>query len=161
MTLGNHDSNRGRFGKATKFSPELEGVIDHSHLRYEDNWNVTNFKDVLELDGVLFSHYFTSGVRGEPISGENIGLSLLRKTLRSAVQGHSHILDKCVRSTPKGNKMFGLSVGCYSHPEFVEGWNADTQAKWWHGLIVMENVQDGTYESYREVPMSWLQRTYG
>jgi hypothetical protein len=162
ITEGNHDSNRGRFGKALETSPELEGVVTSAHLRYADFWrSVTPFKDKLELEGISFTHYFASGVMGRPVGGENIAASILKKTMKSGVQGHTHILDKAVRTRGDGVKCFALCAGCFVHESFLEDWNADTAGMWWNGVIVLENVEDGMYQSYTEVSQRTLKEMYG
>jgi len=65
LTLGNHEH---RISRATELQPELEGVLDLSHLDYEDyGWEVYPFLEVVHVDGVAYSHYFTSGVLGRPL----------------------------------------------------------------------------------------------
>ena len=60
MTLGNHCE---RINRAIENDAILEGVISMDDLPYED-WEVYPFLEVVEIGGVSFSHYFTSGPMG-------------------------------------------------------------------------------------------------
>jgi len=162
MILGNHDSDRGRIGKALSLQPELDGVISAKDLRYQDFWDsVTDFKDTLVVEGIAFSHFFASGVNGNPIGGENIASSMLKKLMQSAVSGHTHVLDHAIRTRADGTRAFGLCAGCYVHPDYKEGWNANTVDKWWNGVIMLGGVSNGMYETYEEIPQSYLKKVYG
>jgi predicted MPP superfamily phosphohydrolase len=91
MCLGNHED---RIDRAINSAPEMDGAISMSDLQYEKNgWKITPFKGCLSLEGINFSHYFTSGVAGRPISSAHIGHQLVSKLHCSAVQGHSHLYN--------------------------------------------------------------------
>lgn len=141
MTLGNHEH---RINRVTEDSSELDGVVSVQDLQYEKyGWNTIPFMEVLHLNNWSFSHYFATGVSGRPISGENIGRTLINKNLTSSVQGHSHILDYTMRTTATGRRMHGMSIGCYAHPGMVEGWNRNTQHMWWSGVVSMTTDYEG------------------
>ena len=140
MTIGNHEH---RINRVTEDSSELEDVISVKDLMYEEyGWHCTPFMEVLNLDGWSFSHYFATGVSGRPISGENIGRTLVNKNLTSSIQGHSHVLDYSMRTTATGERMHGMSIGCYTHPDMIEGWNRNTQHMWWTGVVYMNTADD-------------------
>lgn len=140
---GNHDE--GRIGKVVQTSPELEGVVCLSALGYTSYWTrYIPFRSSVTLHGVTFSHYFTSGVLGRPISGDTIGKSLLQKRHTSSVVGHSHLLSVHRDITASGSPVWGLSAGCY-HEDIPE-YATDTCALWWRGVVLLHNVKDGDYE---------------
>ena len=88
MCLGNHED---RITRAVNTTPELEGAIGIEDLKYKEfGWKVTPFKKCVTIKGITFSHYFSSGVMGRPISSVHIGYALITKLHCSAVQGHSH-----------------------------------------------------------------------
>lgn len=145
MTLGNHEN---RINTATQLSPELHGTISIDDLQYKEfGWEICNYKDTLELEGIFFSHYFPSGIMGRPISGENIGATLCRKQYNSVVVGHSHIFDYAERTNAAGTKLFGMSAGCFVHPDYKEDWCANVTSMWFRGVIVLEGVEEGYYHN--------------
>jgi len=84
MTLGNHEQ---RIIRATELQPELTGVLDIQALAYDTvyGWEVHPFLEVVHVDGVAYSHYFTSGVLGRPVTSSR---ALLTKKHQSCVMGH-------------------------------------------------------------------------
>lgn len=156
MTLGNHED---RINRTVARNPNLVGFMSVDDLRFEENgWEVYPFKDVATIHGVSFSHYFPSGVMGRPVSGVNLGRSLVTKTLTSAVQGHSHLYDHYAVSTATGQKLHGLSVGCFfEHDERYAG--GVVSSMWWRGLVLMKDVKAGDYE-LETLSMKSLRRQY-
>jgi predicted phosphodiesterase len=150
MCLGNHED---RITRAVNSTPELDGAISLDDLKYEEfGWQVTPFKKSVSIKGITFSHYFTSGVAGRPISSVHIGYALVTKLHCSAVQGHSHLYDHAEQTRPDGQKIFGLSAGCYSHPNYTESWCQDTEYQWWRGVIMLEGLDgEGYYNSIRAI----------
>ena len=143
MTLGNHED---RINRAVNVTPELYGTIGVGDLKYKEfGWKVTPFKKCVTIKGIVFSHYFTSGVAGRPISSVHIGHALVSKLHCSAVQGHSHLYNHAEQTRPDGQKIFGLSAGCYSHPEYTESWCQDTEYQWWRGVILLEGLDNEGY----------------
>ena len=119
MCGGNHDADRVL--RASNEHPELDGTVGVEDLKFEDyGWKFYPFKTVAIVDGICYSHYFTSGVKGQAISGENIGRKMVATNHCSSVQGHSHVYNHYEHTRPDGQKLFGLSCGCYTHPDMVE-----------------------------------------
>ena len=143
MCLGNHED---RITRVVNTTPELDGAIGLGDLKYEEfGWEVTPFKRSVAIEGISFSHYFTSGVAGRPISSVHIGHALVTKLHCSAVQGHSHLFNHSEQTRPDGQKIFGLSAGCFSHPKYTESWCQDTEYQWWRGIIVLEGLDGEGY----------------
>ena len=157
MCLGNHED---RITRAINSSPELDGTISIEDLKYEEfGWKVTPFKRCVTIKGITFSHYFTSGVAGRPISSVHIGYALVTKLHCSAVQGHSHLYNHAEQTKPDGQKVFGLSAGCFSHPKYTETWCQDTEYQWWRGIIMLEGLDgEGYYNSIRAITQRSLQK---
>ena len=150
MCMGNHED---RIVRAVNTTPELDGAIGLHDLKYEDfGWKVTPFKRSVAIQGISFSHYFTSGVAGRPISSVHIGHALVTKLHCSAVQGHSHLFNHSEQTRPDGQKIFGLSAGCFSHPKYTESWCQDTEYQWWRGVILLEGLDgEGYYNVIRAI----------
>ena len=156
MCVGNHED---RIVRAVNTTPELDGAIGLHDLKYEDfGWKVTPFKRSVAIQGISFSHYFTSGVAGRPISSVHIGHALVTKLHCSAVQGHSHLFNHSEQTRPDGQKIFGLSAGCFSHPKYTESWCQDTEYQWWRGVIMLEGLDgEGYYNVIRAITQRSLQ----
>jgi len=65
LTLGNHEE---RISRAVEGDPKLDGTISLSDLKYEHyGWEVASYLEPVVIDGVVYAHYFTSGVMGRPV----------------------------------------------------------------------------------------------
>lgn len=154
LMRGNHDCDNGRHGKLVSENPELSGTIKVSDLKYEEYWDeIYPFKTVANLDGVAVSHYFPSGVMARPIGGENAAKTLLKKNMASSIAGHSHTYDIALVSDVFGNKRFGLVAGCFTHPDYTEGWCANTTHLWDRCVTLLEGVSKGSLSSVRRIDM--------
>lgn len=159
MTYGNHEN---RIVRVTNSDAAMHGTIGVGDLGFEeDGWETYPFLQPVSIGGINFSHYFVSGVMGRAISGVHIGSSLCTKLHQSGVQGHSHLLDHAERTRPDGQKIFGLSVGCYTHKGMVEDWNAATAHTWWRGVVVLEGMDgEGYYDEIRFVTQRRMMEDY-
>lgn len=143
VTGGNHEN---RITRAADLDPIMHGTIRLDDIRFKQSgWDVVPFLKPLVLDGIVFQHYFTSGVMGKPIGGVNHARALVTSTLQSCVCGHSHLRDFWETTRPDGKKVFGLVVGC-----FDEGAHEYTteQKRWWSGLVMLNEVEDGQAEPH-------------
>ncbi len=157
---GNHDW--GRINTAINCDPKLEGVIGVQDLQLDRfSWEIHPFMEPAHIDGISYSHYFASGVAGRPISGESVGRTLCTKLHVSAVVGHNHCLDHAERTTATGTKIFGLSVGCYTHPRMVADWSRGTYQMWWRGVVVLNDCDGkGYYDELRAITQRKIMREY-
>ena len=87
--LGNHEQ---RISRAIDREPEmLDGVIGLSDLESKQyGWREHPFLEVVNVNGVNFSHYFTSGLMGRPVASAR---ALLLNQNASCIQGHAHSFD--------------------------------------------------------------------
>lgn len=160
ITLGNHED---RISRVSEFQPEFEGKVGIRDLELDKHFDtVVPFREQITLHGITFSHYFSSGLKGQPITGEHIAATMCNKLHMSAVQGHSHLFNHTERTRPDGEKIFGLSCGCYSHPEMIEGWNKGQHHMWWHGIVILDGLgtYPGYYEEMRTIILSKIMREY-
>jgi len=159
MCIGNHED---RITRAINSQAELDGTIGIQDLQYEGfGWEVIPFKRCVTIEGITFSHYFTTGISGRPISSLHIGHTLVSKLHCSAVQGHSHLYNHAEHTRPDGQKIFGLSAGCFSHPEYSESWCRDTEHQWWRGIVMLEELDgEGYYDGVRTVTLRRIMRDY-
>jgi hypothetical protein len=143
--IGNHEQ---RIEKALDLSPELTGAIGMGDLEL-DRWYDTvvpyegNTPGKIELDGVWYAHYFTSGVKGLPVGGEHPADSLITKRLCSSTCGHLHLADWSMRSA-NDRKVMGCFVGCFQ--DYRSEWAGDANDLWWSGVVIKRNVEEGSYD---------------
>lgn len=159
VTLGNHE---GRIPRYANDNPPLVGTLSVSSLEFESNgWAVCPYRQEINLGGVTFSHDYATGISGRPIGGESIAKTLIHKNLMSSVQGHSHVFDHAERTRIDGTKVFGLSAGCYVHPDMIEDWNIQTHHLWWRGIVVLHNVAEGYYDRIEAITMRDIEAKFG
>lgn len=157
--VGNHEQ---RIHKALDLSPELDGTIGFQDLElgewYDD---IVPYKGstpgIIEVDGILYAHYFTSGVMGRPIGGEHPAFSLLTKQFKSCTAGHLHLSDGCVRTAGDGRKVMAAVVGCYQ--DYHSEWAGEVNSLWWRGVLVKHNVDNGVYDP-QWISIESLKRAY-
>lgn len=83
MTLGNHEN---RINRTINDEPLLDGTISTDDLRYaEYGWEVHPFLEVVVIENIAFSHYFTTGLMGRPASS---AAAMLGKKHMSCIAGH-------------------------------------------------------------------------
>tara|TARA_R110000803_G_scaffold1228_6_gene4029 strand:- start:7942 stop:8727 length:786 start_codon:yes stop_codon:yes gene_type:complete len=151
--LGNHEA---RIDRATEEASEFDGLISMDDLGLEDfGWEVYPFLEVAIVDGIAYSHYFTSGVMGRPVSNSRL---LINKKMMSCVQGHVQDRDIAYGRKADGSAVTGLFVGIfYQHDE---GYLNPQTNKSWRGIWMLNDVKDGSFD---ELPISlcYLKRKYG
>lgn len=142
MTLGNHED---RISRAINSDPiRLEGVISLGDLPYDD-WEVHPFLDIVEEDGILYSHYFCNpdSLMNNPVGGtiEN----KLRLIGSSFSMGHQQKRQYGTRYNARGDEMHGLVCGAfYMHDEAYLG--PQKNRHYWRGVVMKHEVKDGEYD---------------
>jgi len=159
---GNHEH---RIKRAMDIQPELVG--DRYGLSFSDlDWSAC-YTDVVEyegqtpgvidVDGLLYAHFFVSGVMGRPIGGVHQASSLVSKSYQSCVMGHTHTTDWSVRTTPTGKHIMGLIAGVGQ--DYDSPWAGTVNKLWWRGVVILRNIEDGTYDP-QWVSMKALKEAY-
>jgi hypothetical protein len=153
ITLGNHEN---RINRAVEADPKLEGVLSLDHLQFKEfGWEVVDFLDVINIEGVCFSHYFTSGVLGRPVTSPN---ALVTKKHVSCVMGHVQQDGIASQYTAQGKRITGLFAGaCYLHDEEYMGPQGNVH---WRGVWMLNDVKDGEFEPM-QLSLNYLERKYG
>lgn len=151
--LGNHED---RITRACNDDAQLDGILSLGDLNAADwGWKVHPFLEVLELEGVCYSHYFYHPSTGRPYGGENLYTRL--KTIgRSFTMGHQQGLSYAMR--PVGTQRHhGLVLGStYLHQEKYLGPQATA---YWRGIAVKHQVESGDYD-IMFVSLDYLCRKY-
>lgn len=152
LTLGNHEN---RINRAVELQPELEGVLSIDQLDYEKyGWEVHPFLEVVHVDGVAYSHYFTSGVLGRPVTSAR---ALLTKKHQSCVMGHVQTMDLSTDYRADGTPILGLFAGCcYEHDEDYLGPQGNAHFR---GIHMLYEVNNGSFY-HHAITLNYLNGKY-
>lgn len=151
--LGNHEQ---RIARAVDKDPILEGTIGYHDFKLEEyGWEVHNFLDTVEIDGVYYSHYFYNPMTGKPYGGKasqrlnNIGFSF--------TMGHQQGKDIAEKHLANGKTLRGLVVGSfYQHDEEYKGPQGNSHFR---GCIMKHEVKDGNY-NLMELSLDYLMKEW-
>lgn len=156
ITLGNHEY---RAIRAVQEKPEMEGLMSESDMHLaEFGWEVTQFKEVLEIEGIHFTHYFPNGPMDKAISGVNIGRSIIQRHHVSGFQGHNHVWNVANEKTADGRRLWAGSLGWYGdHREHYV--SQTTQNTWWSGLTMI-SVENGIID-LETISLEKIKKVYG
>ena len=134
---GNHEYRKDRY---LNNNPELQGLLGKELFNLED-WEVYDFLEVAEVEGILFSHYFANPGSGRPFGGSI--QNRLNKIKESFVQGHQQTFMHDKVHTLK-RTLTGLVAGAfYVHDEEYMGYQGNRQH--WRGVVMLNNAAEGTY----------------
>lgn len=139
--LGNHEY---RIERAANSDPALVGTLGYEDLMLEDyGWEVYDYKDVADVEGIAFTHHFTAGRMDKPISGvdgASQARNILLKTHQSGVQGHSHVWGYAEDTLSTGKKIFAIVGGCFFEKQ-VGYASKSEQSKWSRGVTLLHKVE--------------------
>jgi len=152
LTLGNHEN---RINRAVDNDAKLEGVLSISDLGYEGyGWEVVPFLDVIVIDGVAYTHYFTSGLLGRPVT---TAAACLAKKHMSCVQGHQQGLQIATGYKADGTLLTSIIAGsCYEHDEDYMSQQGNAH---WRGFLMLHDVIDGSFD-LMPVSLRYLEKRY-
>ena len=153
VTLGNHEN---RINLVVEKDRKLEGMVSTDDLFFKQfGFEVYPFLQPVEVDGVVYCHYFCSGVMGRPITTAR---SLLTKKYQSCFAGHQQERDIAYGRRADGTRITAIIAGCcYQHDEAYL--NPQTNNVW-RGCYVLNEVENGSFD---EMPVSlkFLKEKYG
>ncbi len=153
ITLGNHEN---RINRAVNADATLEGVISVDDLGFEEfGFRVHEFLKVIVREGVAYSHYFTSGSKGMPVTSAR---ALAMKKHMSCVMGHTQATEIDVsQKRGDGKRITGLFAGgFYQHEEDYLGHQGNEMK---HQCWMLYNVKDGEFDLHC-LPLSYLKERY-
>lgn len=153
LTLGNHED---RITRAVESDPKLEGTLGLSDLGYEGyGWEVYPFLDVVVVDGIAYSHYFTSGVMGRAVPNAR---QLALKKHMSCTMGHVQHWDIHREVRADGSAILALFSGsCYLHNEDYLGHQGNNYDR---GIWMKNEVNNGHYYPLY-ISLDFLGKKYG
>lgn len=158
LTLGNHED---RITRAIEEDAKLDGTIGLQDLGYEEfGWKVYPFLEPVEVDGIMYCHFFPRAGSGAVVQTKRGAPSAKAQLIReggSCTAGHQQGLD--VACMPlRGRMQWGLIAGSfYSHSENYLSAQGNCH---WRGIIVKHEVKMGSYDPLL-VSLDYLRRRYG
>lgn len=152
-TPGNHEDRISRHVESHPYLERKLGMHDLEWGRW--GWTVHPYLKPVDLDGILYAHFFTNPLTGKPWGG-NIELRLQRIG-RSFTMGHEQHKRQGEWYLTDGTRHRGLVSGnCYLHDEKYRGHQANNE---WRGIIIKNEVRNGDYD-LTEVSLNFLCRKY-
>jgi len=156
QTQGNHEH---RIDRAADDAAFLEGTVSRTDLNTR-GWEVYPFLEVVEVDGVSYSHFFPRSAKGQISQSRSGAPSAAAQVIRnggSATAGHTQGID--ISPVVLGGRMqWGLIAGSfYLHDE---GYLTPQGRTHWKGLVIKHDVHKGDYCPML-VDMRYLKRKYG
>ena len=114
-----------------------------------------NKVDVVVIDGIAYSHYFTSGALGRPCAS---AATMLAKKHQSCIAGHQQGLQIAMGNRADGSPITAIIAGsCYEHDEDYLGPQGN---KHWRGILMLHAVDNGVFD-LMPVSLAFLKRKYG
>jgi Calcineurin-like phosphoesterase len=153
LTLGNHEN---RIDRAVENDAKLDGVLSVKDLKYEEyGWEVYPFLDVVVINSIAFSHYFTTGVMGRPCTSAQM---MLTKKHMSCVAGHQQGLQFATSYRADGHRLTSIIAGsCYEHNEDYMGPQGNHH---YRGIVMLNDVtSDGEFD-LMPVSLRFLKERY-
>lgn len=151
---GNHES---RLSRAVNKDPRLAGTLGF-HLLDTKGWEVVPYyagaPGQIEIDGVMYAHFFPVPNTGKPIGGTI--QNRLQKIGQSFCHGHVQSLMQGSHQFATGRTIQGVQAGSfYCHDEDFKG----PANRHWRGIVILNEVNKGTF---CEMPLSidYLCRKY-
>ncbi len=151
LTLGNHEA---RCDREAESNPKLQGLISSKDLGYERfGWDVRPFLEIAEVDGIAYTHYFTSGPKGLPVASAK---AILNTRHSSGVMGHKQECD--IAFHQKSGHFAIISGCCYLHEEKYLGPQMTGKAQR-RQIVMLHEVRDGIADPML-VSLEFLRRRY-
>jgi len=151
--MGNHEQ---RIERAIQQDRKLEQLIGYKDLKLKEfGWTVYNFLEVVQIDGICYSHYFVSGAMGRPIGS---AAALITKKHCSCVMGHIQKTEMSLGQTnAKGDPLLGLFAGFYyQHDEDYLGKQGNPKQR---QIWLLREVKNG-FGYPQAIPLEYLKRRF-
>lgn len=150
--FGNHEH---RLTRAVAQTPQFEGILSLDDMK-TPGFQRHPFLEIVESDGIWFSHYFSNTLSGRAIGGSID--NRLNKIGNSFVQGHQQGRLYGSRQFPGKVERHGLVAGSfYLHDEHYRDAQSNGE---WRGVVVMNEVRDGKYD-VMPLSMDYILRRFG
>lgn len=152
FNMGNHEE---RIMRAINDDRKLDGLIGYHDFDLE-GWTVHEYLKPHFIAGTAFSHFFTSGTMGRPVSSAR---ALVTKKHMSCVMGHVQQTEiDLSQKRADGRQLTGLFAGCfYQHDEDYLGHQGNEVRK---QIWMLYNCVDGEFDLHA-LTIDYLRTRYG
>lgn len=150
--FGNHEN---RIYRALCMEPKYAGMIGDHHC-LTPGFERYPFLEIVNINGISYSHYFANVNSGKPIGGTIP--NRMSKIGCSFVQGHEQGLLYGIQQYPGNTTRHGLVCGSYYiHDEEYKGRQGNGH---WRGIVVLNEVNNGAY-NIMPLGMEYLKKRFG
>lgn len=142
FTMGNHEDRVRRARQDAHNRKFKKNLADDKFRLKEFGFQVVPFLHRIDIDGILYSHYFTGGLYDRPLGGQ--AETRLKNLCHSFSMGHQQLYQVGVWYTGAGERIRGLVCGTfYQHEEdYISKQGND---RCWRGMIFKHEVYKGDY----------------
>lgn len=139
FTTGNHEE---RIMRHVNANPELRGKCSYDDFKLKElGWEAYDFLEMVEIDGVTYSHFFANPNTGRPWGG--MARSRLNNIGMSFTMGHQQGKDLAEKHLANGKVLRALICGSfYQHNEEYKGYQGNSHFR---GCLYKHEVRDGNY----------------
>ena len=121
----------------------------------EWGWEEHPFLQPVVIDGVCYSHYFTTGILGKPATTASAQLA---KKHQSCIAGHQQGRQVAYATRADGIRITSIIAGsCYEHDEDYLGAQGNN---YWRGILMLHEVENGQFDEMF-VSLKYLKKRYG
>lgn len=161
VTWGNHEH---RADRAAEASSELQGLVG-THV-FDDfwrarGWNTHAFTEVVDIDGIWYSHLFLKELTGQPIGA--MASTMLKEVGHTFTMGHRQSYELATRYVGSQMQRALIAGACYLHDEEYKGPPRENSVRsanhHWRGCVMKNDVCNGQY-SLMELPLDYFCRRY-
>lgn len=151
FTMGNHEH---RLTRTVASDPKFDGMFTLDDLK-TPGFTRHSFLEIVDIDGIWYSHYFSNTQSGRPIGGTIP--NRLNKVGHSFVQGHQQGFLYGCQQYPGKLIRHGLVAGSfYLHDEHYRDAQSNGE---WRGIVVLNEVNSGGYD-IMPLSMDYLRKKY-
>lgn len=151
--MGNHENRIQRLVDNNAVLDGMVGEKDFNLKKY--GWEVHPYLEVVEVDGVAYSHYFYNPNTGHPYGGR--AHTRLNTLGFSFTMGHQQGKDIAEKHLNNGKTIRGLIAGSfYQHDEDYKGPQGNNHFR---GCIMKHEVKDGNY-NLMELSLDYLRNNW-
>lgn len=144
LTLGNHEN---RINRIINSDPSMIGFMSTDDLQLADfGWTVHDFLDPVEIDGVLYAHFFPRNASGRIVQttrGAPSARVQVQREGQSCSSGHLQGLDFHVQQRAT-RREYGVMAGSFYMHE--EDYLSAQGTAYWRGVVYKHEVMNGEYD---------------
>lgn len=161
VTWGNHEDRARRVSEDMSQLDGLIGVHLFDEFWQANGWETHQYTEVVNLDGVWYSHCFLTELTGRAMGG--MASTMLKNIGNSFTMGHRQVYEVAARYVGSRMHRALIAGACYLHDEDYKGplrRDSERSANFhWRGCVYKHDVADGEY-SLMELPLDYLCRRY-